>query len=159
MSPVGVDVPASHGGRAPGCGQRDMTRSGVTARTDGTPSGLPEHSWLAPRGSWNTQHLCSFTFLKEPMHYCCSLDPQNPQDDKVELKERTTHTTGRAAPRRHPPPPGNSIFAATPCHGPATTTSLPPSSSSFSLSFFFSSLLCPLLGRLRASRTLSPHPS
>eukprot|EP00069_Balaena_mysticetus_P005839 bmy_05023T0 len=41
-----------------------------------------EHSWLAPRGSWNTQHLCSFTFLKEPMHYCCSLDPQNPQDDK-----------------------------------------------------------------------------
>ncbi|XP_036718494.1 uncharacterized protein LOC118900234 isoform X2 [Balaenoptera musculus] len=82
MSPVGVDVPASHGGRAPGCGQRDMTRSGVTARTDGTPSGLPEHSWLAPRGSWNTQHLCSFTFLKEPMHYCCSLDPQNPQDDK-----------------------------------------------------------------------------
>lgn len=76
LSPVGVDVPASHGGRAPGCGQRDMTWSGVTARTDGTLSGLPEHSRLAPRGSWNTPHVCSFTFLKEPIHYCCSLDPR-----------------------------------------------------------------------------------
>ncbi|TEA11801.1 hypothetical protein DBR06_SOUSAS6910308, partial [Sousa chinensis] len=35
-----------------------------------------EHSRLAPRGSWNTPHVCSFTFLKEPIHYCCSLDPR-----------------------------------------------------------------------------------
>ncbi|XP_057586101.1 uncharacterized protein LOC130850514 [Hippopotamus amphibius kiboko] len=77
----GADVPASHGGRAPGCAQRDRTRSGVTARTDRL-SGLPEHARLAPRGSWNPQQLRSFTFLKEQIRHWCSLDPQNPQEDK-----------------------------------------------------------------------------
>ncbi|XP_054935536.1 uncharacterized protein [Physeter macrocephalus] len=126
-SPVGVDALASRGGRAPGCGQRDVTRSGVTARRDGTPSGLPEHSRLAPRGSWNTQHLCSFTFLKEPIHYCCSLDPQNPQDDKVELKERTTHTPGRAARgATHPRPATPSLRLRPAAAQRPPPASLPP---------------------------------
>ncbi|XP_058383328.1 uncharacterized protein LOC131395486 isoform X2 [Diceros bicornis minor] len=81
-SPVGVDVPPATEGRVPGGAQRDMTWSGVTARTDVTLSGLPEHSRLAPGALERPAGLCSFTFLKEPTHYCCSLDPKNPQNDK-----------------------------------------------------------------------------
>lgn len=44
------DVLLASEGRARGCAQRGMTWSGVTARTDVTLSGLPDHSRLAPRG-------------------------------------------------------------------------------------------------------------
>lgn len=79
---MGVDVPASYRRRVPGCAQKDMTWSGVTVRMDVTVSSLPEHLWLAPGALRHPAGLCSFTFLKESTHYCCSLDPKNPQDDK-----------------------------------------------------------------------------
>lgn len=43
-------MPATEG-QAPGGAEKDMTWSGVTARTVVTLSGLPEHSWLVPWGA------------------------------------------------------------------------------------------------------------
>nr|XP_027809424.1 uncharacterized protein LOC114106606 [Marmota flaviventris] len=65
--------------RTPGAGMywKDMTWSGVTARTEGLPSGLREHSgWH--HGAGCHRRVWSFAFPKESTHHCCSLDPLEP---------------------------------------------------------------------------------
>lgn len=65
--------------RTPGAGLywEDMTWSGVTERTEGLSSGLPEHSgWH--RGKASTEGSVPLLFPKELTHHCCSLDPLDP---------------------------------------------------------------------------------
>lgn len=56
-----------------------------------------EHLRLAPGVLRHPAGLCSFTFLKESTHYCCSLDPKNPQDDKVRCPPCCTRGGGHGA--------------------------------------------------------------
>nr|XP_040139885.1 uncharacterized protein LOC120889509 isoform X1 [Ictidomys tridecemlineatus] len=69
--------------RTPGAGMywKDMTWSGVMARTEGLPSGLREHSgWH--HGAGCHRRVWSFAFPKELTHHCCSLDPLEPSRNK-----------------------------------------------------------------------------
>ncbi|MBZ3883252.1 hypothetical protein SUZIE_172010 [Sciurus carolinensis] len=109
-SPAGVHMPARRPGRGAAISWEDMTWSGVTARTEGLPTGLPEHSgW--PGGGGCPRRVVPL--VSDGVNTPLLLSgPLEPQDVKAKLKEQALK--GQSSPQ-HPPP--DAIFGA-PLHHP-----------------------------------------
>lgn len=76
--------PAAEGrdARSGGLAKRDMTWSGVTARTEGA-----RPAFLNTLGWWGCgkKRVCFFTSPTESAHYSCPLGSQNPQHERMVL--------------------------------------------------------------------------